>query len=141
MNYSDRESFIEVLEARAPFRQPEVQQAWTALKEAVGPNLMNAVGNRELADLQAKIDTARQHAVVLSSHHREAMAELNSIKKSPFLPDLEQSVNQVTQRNQLPARKISSTRARVVKGATITAGGTGFIASIVQILQGIGVLR
>ena len=127
MNYSDRESFIEVLEAHAPFSQSEVQHAWTALKEAVGPNLMNAVGRREMDDLQTRIDTTRQHVAALSSHRHQAMAELNSIKKSSFLPDLEQSVDQVMRRNQSSARKISSTRARIVKGATITAGGTGFI--------------
>ena len=152
MEATEREAFIDTLEANAPFQQSDVQLAWTILTQTLRPYIKKAVVDRKIKELQAETDMkikglqteiifARQRVSYLSDRRQSAMVELNSTKRSPFLPDLAQSVEQMMRFERTPARTVSSARTRIVKGATITAESTGFIASIVQILQGIGVLR
>lgn len=136
-----RQAFVEELEKRAPFQRSEVLSAWTVLTEAVRSQITRAVGGKRITQLQVKLAAAGQDASTASLRRDAAMAALCSTRMSPFLPHLAQSVQRVMPTHRTSGHIVSISRARIARGAAATAGGTGFLASIVQILQGIGVLK
>jgi len=152
MEATEREAFIDSLEAHAPVQRSEEQLAWNVLTQTLGPYIKQSVVDRQIKDLQAQTerrisrlqqesDMLDQSLPDLRGRHLKAMTKLKSTKRSPFLPDLACSVECMMRNDRMPVKSVSSARVRIAKGATMTAEGTGFIASIIQILQGIGVLK
>jgi hypothetical protein len=122
---ADRQAFL-VQAAAAPFTVDQLHDCWTHLHQHVGGELLRLASETTATRQRA----ARRTFAEATAELARAEEALRAAPRTPFVPHLTRATDiEPARRRKRPA------------GVTVATGVTAFVADIVQILQGIGVIR
>jgi hypothetical protein len=131
---ADREAFLALVETRVPFTDTELAECWSHVDAFVRPKIPGVVRDEQIILQQTRVSAAEQRVYEAVAALKTAELALKATPMSPFVPYLARAVAAMSGAQSATERAGPSRTA-------VAAGGTAFLADVVQILQGLGVLR
>ncbi len=131
---AEREAFLALVETRVLFTDTELANCWSSLNGFVRARIAGVVRDEQIAVKQAEVSAAEQRFHEAVATRAAAESALSATRMSSFVPHLARAAG------SMPGAPGVAEPDRPNRTA-IAAGGTAFLADVVQILQGLGVLR
>jgi hypothetical protein len=130
----DRDAFLALVEARTTTTDAELADCWSHVDGFVRPQIPGVVRDELIGVQQATISVAERCVDEAVADRETAELALDATPMNPFVPHLAHAMD------TMPGPRDTAKRARPSRTA-IAVGGTAFVADLVQILQGLGILK
>jgi hypothetical protein len=131
---ADRAAFLTTVETRARHTEAELADCWSHVNRLVRPQIPGVVRDELIAVQQAASSEAERRVNEAIADRETAESALDATPMTPFVPHLARAIDTMPGAHDTPSRGRPSR-------AAIATGGAAFVADLVQILQGLGVLR